>query len=994
MSVAVGQIARLPQGGLIDRSQPLSFTFDGRHFQGYAGDTLASALLANGQRIVGRSFKYHRPRGILSAGVEEPNALVELRTGARREPNTRATVAELYDGLSARSQNRWPSLTWDLQAVNQLLSPVIGAGFYYKTFMWPKGFWEKVYEPLIRRAAGLGRAAQESDPDSYEKCHAFCDVLVIGGGPSGMMATINAARTGARVLLVDDDTRLGGRCLDERRVIADEAADQWAHSIEQSLLAMPNVQLLSRTTVFASYDHGVFGALERVHDHVPVPPPFEPRQRLWRITARQTVLAAGAIEQPPLFAGNDLPGVMLAGAVRSYINRYAVLPGRAVAVFTTSDDGWQTAADLANAGAGVVAVIDPRDGVPAATRALLPAGVECICGVVSRALGGRELEAIEVLGQGGNHLRFNCDVLAVSGGWAPSLHLSQHQGGAPRWDERLAAFVPQQVPACMQVVGAANGQFSTSAALAAGARAGAAAAQSLGFDGSRVEWPAADFEPTAQSAPRPVSSGNGKVFVDFQNDVTADDILLAEREGFRSVEHLKRYTTLGMATDQGKTSSVNALGLLAAQLGSTIGEVGTTRSRPPFVPVAIGALAGEHRGAHFRPTRLPPSHRWAIEQGAEFIEAGAWLRAAYFPRSGEADWLASVKREVPAVRNGVGICDVSTLGKIDVQGPDALKFLELLYANSFQTLAIGRCRYGLMLREDGFVMDDGTVSRLAAQRYLITTTTANAVAVFQHMQLCHQVLWPALAVQFSSVTEQWAQYSIAGPNSRRLLQVLVDPAHDLTNTGFPYLAAADIRLADGIAARLFRISFSGELAYELAVPSRSGEAVWRKLFELGADLNLTAYGIESLNVMRIEKGHVAGSELTGQVTAYDLGLGRMASARKDYIGATLARRAALTDPDRPRLVGLKPLDPNERFSSGAHLTPLEAAPSADNDQGHVTAVAWSPTLGSWIGLALLRRGPERHGEKLRASDPLRGRSTVVQVCEPVFVDVAGERLHG
>ena len=982
---------RLANGGLIDRTKTIRFSFDGNPLQGFGGDTLASGLMANGVRLVGRSFKYHRPRGIFSAGPEEPNALVELRSGARREPNTKATTVELFDGLEAASQNRWPSLAFDVHAINQLAGPLLVAGFYYKTFMWPAAFWEKIYEPAIRRAAGLGRLSGEADPDTYEKAYAFCDLLVIGAGPAGLAAALTAGRAGARVILAEDDFVMGGRLNSETHEIDGAPGTIWAKRVEEELKTLPNVRVMRRVSVFGTYD-GEYGAVERVADHVPVPPAFTPRQRLWKIVARETILATGAVERGIVFGGNDTPGIMLASAMRTYVNRFAAAPGRHIAVFTASDDGWRTAFDLAKAGVTMACVVDVRTKVAPEVVALAGDIRIFLGGRVTDARGGRALKSIAVLDATGNRSTVAVDALAVSGGFNPDIALSTHLGSKPAWSEPKAAFLAAQLPDGMAVAGAAAGHWTLAEALHDGTVLGADAAARAGRRPQGMLRYRTSDEHYAVNAFWHVAESRRKAFVDLQNDVTDKDVALAAQEGFRSVEHLKRYTTLGMATDQGKTSSVNGLAIMAELTGRTIVQTGVTRARPPHVPVAIAAFAGLHTGRHFKPTRLTSGHGWAVAEGATFVDAGPWLRAQWFAQAGETDWLQSVTREVCTVRSGSGFCDVSTLGKIALLGPDVGVLLDRIYINTFSTLAVGKVRYGVMLREDGFVMDDGTTARLGPDHWVMSTTTANAGKVMQHLEFCHQVLWPELDVQMVSVTEQWAQYAVAGPRSRELLQRLFGDAADLSNAAFPYLACAEFRLGQ-IPARLFRISFSGELAYEIAVPAGYGGALARKLADAGRALGATPYGTEALSVMRIEKGHVAGNELNGQTVAGDLGLGRMMSTKKDFVGRLMAARPALVDPLRPSLVGLKPVQRGDRLRAGAHFMARGVAPAPETDQGYMTSTAFSPTLGHWIGLGLLARGTQRIGELVRAYDPVRSGDVEVEVVSPVFVDPEGVRVR-
>jgi len=982
---------RLAKGGLIDRNAIFAFTLDGRSFTGLSGDTLASALLASGERLVARSFKYHRPRGIMTAGSEEPNALVELRSGARREPNTKATTIELYDGLDASTQNGWPSVKFDLRRVNSLFSPIIGAGFYYKTFMWPGKFWERVYEPLIRHAAGLGRASGLSDPDHYEHANAVCDVLIIGSGPAGLTAALVAARSGARVILCEEDFVLGGRLLGERQEVDGIPGAVWAQSAIAELKNSGGVRLMPRTTVFGSYDDGVFGAIERVSDHQPTPARYQPRQRLWRMMAKRTILASGAIERSIAFGGNDRPGVMMSAAVRTYANRFAVSAGQRVVIFTNNNDGWRTAHDLAFHGIEVAAVVDVRAVIPDDVKAGI-AGRIVAGGVIVGTKGDRAVRAAIVQTPRGRQV-IACDAVAVAGGWNPNLGLACHHGARPKWSEEIAAFVPGRNPEGMMVAGAAGGAMTLASCIAEGGRAARSVIETLGLKAAPSKLPQADDESFELQPIWHVAASVQKAFVDFQNDVTAADIALSAREGFRSVEHLKRYTTLGMATDQGRIANVVGLAMMVAFTDRSIAQTGTTTFRPPYTPVAIGALAGHHRGKAFRPIRRTPSHVWAEEQGAAFVETGAWLRAQYFPHKNDKDALEAVNREVRCVRTGVGFCDVSTLGKIELQGRDVGAFLDRLYINTFSTLQIGRARYGVMLREDGFVLDDGTVSRLSDERYFMTTTTANAARVFQHMQFCHQVLWPELDVQFVSATDQWAQFSVAGASVRKALREIVDPQFDIGNEALPYMAVGEITMCAGVLARLYRISFSGELAYEIGVPAKYGNAFARVLMRAGAPFGMVPYGTEALGVMRIEKGHISTNELDGRTTARDLRLGRMMSSKKDYIGRVLAGRPALLEPDRMILVGCKPTRPRELLRAGAHVVPLKSEINAENDHGVMSSVAFSPSLKHWIGLGLLRRGLERVGERVWAVDPVRNNNVEVEICEPCFIDPKGERLR-
>ncbi|MBX2830007.1 MAG: sarcosine oxidase subunit alpha family protein [Rhodospirillales bacterium] len=986
---------RIEGGTLIDRNDVRSFTFNGTKLSGFAGDTVASALLANGKQVVGRSFKYHRPRGILSAGAAEPNALLTIGRDGRRDPNTRATIAELFDGLEARSQNCWPNVDFDVGAVNGLLGPFLGAGFYYKTFMWPAAFWEKVYEPIIRKAAGLGRAGYDPDPAYYEKCWAHCDVLVIGAGPSGLAAALTAGRSGARVIIADEGGQLGGGILAEGGMIGDKPADATLADIVGELHALPNVEIKTRTTIFGAYDDQVFGAVERVQKHLPESAinPDRAMERLWRIVAKHTILATGAEERPIVFGGNDRPGVMMAGAMRTYLNAFGVAPGKRVALFANNNQAYQTAIDLEARGIEVAAIIDPRT----CPNTRYQGKARHIAGAMVRDTDGRKgIKSITVRHDDGRDEVINVDALAVSGGYSPIVHLACHRGAKPVWSDQHAGFMPPETSDGMTPAGAVAGNVGIASCFDAGAKAAVAALDALGFSAQPANLLGSDKSDDIRQdivALWSVPSSMGKAFVDYQNDVTAGDINLAMREGYDHVELAKRYTTNGMATDQGKTSNVNAIGILAENKGVSPGEIGTTTFRPFYTPVSFGALVGASKGFEFQPVRKSPLHGWAVRNGAKFVETGLWYRSSWFPKDGETFWRDSVDREVLNVRSNVGICDVSTLGKIEIFGADAAEFLNRVYCNAFLKLPVGKARYGIMLREDGLVYDDGTTSCLAENHYFMTTTTALAAGVLTHLEFCAQVLWPDLDVRMASATDQWAQMAIAGPKTRDVLSQIIDD--DISNEAFPFLAAREVSMFGGrLKGRLFRISFSGELAFEIAVPAGYGESVADAIMAAGKEHGIAPYGTEALGVMRIEKGHVTHAEINGTVTPADLGMGRMVSVKKDdFIGQVMNLREGLVDPSRPALVGIKPKSPSDKFATGSHILNVGDEVSLENDQGYVTSMCHSPNLGHAIGLALVKGGPERYGEEVVIWNGLAGSAVAGIICNPAFVDPENEKLH-
>ncbi|CAG1000948.1 MAG: sarcosine oxidase subunit alpha family protein [Rhizobiaceae bacterium] len=994
---------RTADSGRIDRSRQIRFSFDGANYSGHPGDTLASALLASGVSLFGRSFKYHRPRGVMTAGIDEPNALVTVLKGDGREPNIPATMLEIYDGLTVVSQNRYPSLAFDVGAVNGLAGKLFSAGFYYKTFMGPvfgplKGtrFW-MFCEWFIRRAAGLGRAGYAADTARYERVNAFCDVLVVGAGPAGLMAARAAAEQGRRVILADLDTRLGGSANWSDETIDGMAATDWVASAIADLSGRDNVRLLPRTTVWGYYDNNTLAALERVTDHKAKPETGEPRHRSWTIRAGSVVLATGALERPLVFPGNDRPGVMLAAAAERYAVEFGVLAGERAVLFTNNDRAYRSAAALARAGARIATIVDVRDTVSAAARRLASeCGAELLAGrAVVATDGRRQLSGIAVRAfdarsgtVSGDARNLAADCLLVSGGWSPALHLASQAGARPRWDSGLQAFLPPEPTQNWIAAGAVAGAYSTAEVLRQGLETGRMAAGSADEDDGGLPL-AADDELDPNPAPVFEIRADGKAFVDHQHDVTADDVRLAYREGFVSVEHLKRYTTLGMATDQGKTSNVPGMAIMAAAVGKPIEEVGTTRFRPPFAPVSLGSLAAERHG-HLKPERLTPMHDWHVANGATMFTAGLWFRPQIYGLPGETIEQAYV-REAKAVRDGVGIVDVSTLGKIAVQGPDAAEFLDRVYTNMFSTLAVGKARYGLMLREDGFAYDDGTTWRLGETEFLMTTTTVNAGKVMQNLEYCLDVVWPDLKVHLTSVTDEWAGAALSGPKARQVLEACVTgTAVDDATLPFMGIVRGEI---DGVPVTICRLSFSGELAYEVYCGAGHGTHVWETLMEAGELFGIVAYGLEALGTLRIEKGHVTGAEIDGRTTARDLHLDWMLSKKKPFIGSAMMDRDGMTGPGRLELVGVVSLD-GRPLNGGAHIVE-SSNPAAPRDSiGHVTSVCYSPALRKYISLALVEDGKARLGTRAFVSDPVRKRFGPVELVSHHFFDPEGKRLHG
>jgi sarcosine oxidase subunit alpha len=1002
------QVNRLQNRSRINTSKIINFTFNGKPYQGFAGDSLASALLANGVNVVGRSFKYARPRGIVGHGMEEPNGIMQLGSGAATVPNLKVTQIELYEGLEASSVNGWPSVNYDVMSWLGAFGRLMPPGFYYKTFMYPQKLW-MTYEHFIRKAAGLGKSPVEDDPDSYDTINQHCDVLVVGAGPSGLMAALEAGLAGARVIIADEQSEFGGTLLASNEKFDSQSANDWLVAIFSQLSSLRNVKCLTRSTVFGYYDHNFLTILERCTDHLGITASSGPRQYMHKVRAKQVVLATGAFERPLVFAHNDIPGVMQASSVSTYINRFSVAPGNKLVLATSNDNAYRTAIDWHNAGREVVAIIDsrysPNGDLVVKAESM---GIKIYDGHgLIEARGGKRVKSalIAPLSIGGTEVigavsQLACDLIATSGGWSAAVHLSSHTGAKPVWDEEIVSFRPGDSKQQERSVGACKGTFGSHDGLVEGAIGGARAAHCAGFGDGTVKTSIPNIIQVGEQPQqalflvphtKPTSRAPSQ-FVDFQLDVSASAIELAVLEGFESVEHVKRYTALGFGTDQGKLGNINGMAILANALGQTISQTGTTIFRPSYTPTTFGAIAGRGIKELFDPERYTAMHRLHQEQGAKFEDVGQWKRPWYFPQGNES-MQESVNRECLAVRNSVGILDASTLGKIDIQGPDAAEFITRIYTNSFLQLSPGRCRYGVMLKEDGMIFDDGVCACISDNHYLMFTTTGGAAGVLAWLELWQQTEWPELQVYFTSVTDHWATATISGPNARNVITKVCDDI-DFSAENFGFMEWRDGNIAD-VAARVFRISFTGELSYEVNVSANYGHHVWEKLIEAGAEFNITPYGTESMHVLRAEKGFIiVGQDTDGSMTPADMNMDWVIGENKSFsfIGKRSLRRSDSVRANRKQLVGLKTIDPLTVLPEGSQIVndPEQAIPM--DMQGHVTSSYYSANMGRSIAMAVIKGGADRMGDIVYCPSA-DGTNAAAQIVSHVFYDPTGERQN-
>ena len=995
---------RVKTSKFIDETTRVSFKFNSKNYYGYKGDTLASALIANGIHLVGRSFKYHRPRGIMTAGSEEPNAIVQLNNNsALSEPNVRATEVEIYDGLEASSQNCWPSVNFDIGGINNFLSPLLPAGFYYKTFMWPASFWEK-YEYFIRKSAGLGKSPAAPDPDIYDHKYIHCDVLVIGGGISGIMAAKTAAQNGLNTLLVEEKPNLGGTTIyqnSEQHKINNQTSSIWLEKEIANLESLDNLEIKTRTSVAAFHGYNFLLARENLTDHLPIKDRTNKvRQRLLKIRAKKVITATGSLERPLVFNNNDRPGILLSSAIKKYIDFYGVSCGEDNVLFTNNDSAYETALSLFKKGIRVKAIVDIREQPSSKIIEEVESnGIKIYKEyTVVNTEGYKKINKISIMqlskdGQSviGSKIDLDCDCLGLSGGWTPAVHLFTQSGGKLRFRDEDQVFIPNHYPSKQISIGSCNGDFELDEIL------NLVPTQLKNFlEIEKTEYENLSIEISKNLSKRNIwllpsdkVLGKTKPFVDYQNDATAKDIKLALREGFRSIEHVKRYTTTGMGTDQGKLGNMHALGIIAETAGVKMGELGTTTFRPPYTPLSFGTIVGRNVGEYFDIFRKTPIHEWHVKNNAEFENVGQWKRAWYYPKTTE-DMHQAVQRESKAARESVGILDASTLGKIDIQGTDASEFLNRVYTNAWSKLGIGKCRYGLMLHEDGMVYDDGVTTRLDENHYIMTTTTGGAANVMSKLEDYLQTEWPELDVYLTSVTDHFATISVCGPNSKKIVSKVI-PDLDLSDENFPHMSFKNAKI-DKVKCRVMRISFTGEHSYEINIQASFGKSVWEKCMEAGKEFNITPYGTETMHLLRAEKGFIiVGQDTDATMTPIDLQMDWIVSKKKyDFIGKRSLYRSDTIREDRKQLVGLLTDDPKIVLEEGAQIVedtnqkPIEML-------GHVTSSYYSPNLNKSIALAVVRGGKNMMGKKLFI--PMENKTISVTVADPVFLDKENKRLN-